>query len=158
MKYRKLHPTKEGKRKWRFVVTGIIDLPLYGAAKSHPPCLLFANGKKVAQISNGWLNVYPGYAWNGCSPKFYIGWPPVGKWVGTPDFDGTILPSLGHDILFQFSVLLRLSMQSANTQFFLWMDDNGLSEELRDIYHGAVAQWGDKYWGKDDPTLTVTYV
>lgn len=158
MNYRELHPIKEGKRLWRYVTTATVDLPLYGAGKNHPTCILFANGKKIAQIANGWLSIYEGYAWNGCSPKKYIGWPPVGKWIGTPDFPETRLASLGHDVLFQFSALLKYEMRTVNDQFFHWLDDNGLDEDLRDIYHGAVQKWGGQYWGKPDNTLSIEWL
>jgi hypothetical protein len=156
--YRELHPIKEGKRKWRFVVTKRIELPLYGLGRMHPNCMLYVHGKLVALILDGKLFIYPGYAWNGCSPKRYIGWPPIGAWVGTPDFPETRMASLGHDVLFQFSALLRYSMNVVNDQFGLWMDDAGLSEELRDIYYGAVHRFGADYWGKPDPSLSVEWM
>lgn len=155
--YRELHPIKEGKRKWRFVTTGIVRLRLYGLAAMHPNCRMYAAGKLIAEIADGWLLIYPSYAWNGCSPKRYVGWPPFGMWIGTPDFEATIAASLGHDVLFQFSALLRYEMRVVNTQFFHWMDDDGLEPDLRDIYHGAVQKWGGKFWGAHDPSLSVDY-
>jgi hypothetical protein len=156
--YRELHPIKEGKRKWRYVTVRLGRLPLYGLGQMHPNCTLKIKGKLVAEIRDGFLYYGKGYAWNGCSPKTYIGWPPIGLWVGTPDFECTILPSLGHDILFQFSALLRFTMNVVNDQFYNWLDDEGASEELRDIYHGAVAKFGHKFWGVVDPDLTVQYL
>lgn len=155
--YRELHPIKEEHRKWRFVTLATVILPLYGLARNHPNCIMTVNGRPVAKIRDGKLYIYPGYAWNGCSPKRYIGWPPIGAWVGAPDFEATRMASLGHDVLFQFSALLRYSMYVVNDQFGFWMDDAGLSEELRDIYYGAVEKFGADYWGKKDPTLAVIY-
>ena len=155
--YRELHPTREGKRKWRFVTTKRITLPLYGLGRMHPNCLLGVQGKTIAKIHDGKLYIYPGYAWNGCSPKRYIGWPPIGAWIGTMDFPGTRLASLGHDVLFQYSTLLRYSMNVVNDQFFLWMDDAGLEDDIRDIYHGAVHKYGSKFWAKPDPSLHVEW-
>jgi hypothetical protein len=158
MNYRELHPIKEGKRKWRYVTTATVDLRLYGLGTMHPPCELYANGKKIARILDGWLSIFEGYAWNGCSPKRYIGWHPFGKWIGTPDFPETRLASLGHDVLFQFSALLKYEMTTVNSQFWHWMDDNGLDEDLRDVYHGAVAKWGTKFWGKADGSLSIEWL
>lgn len=157
MNYRRLHPTKEGKRKWRFVTTDTVPFRLYGLGAMHPNCKMYASGKLIAEIENGFLFIAPGYAWNGCSPKYYVGFPPIGMWVGTPDFEGTILASLGHDVLFQFSFLLRYSMFVVNAQFAHWMDDDGLEPDLRDIYHGAVTRFGTRFWGVKDHTLTVDY-
>ena len=156
--FRELHPVREGHRKWRFMTTGIVRLRLYGLAAMHPNCRMYAAGKLIAEIADGWLLIYPGYAWNGCSPKRYIGWPPIGMWIGTPDFEATIKASLGHDVLFQFSALLRYEMRVVNNQFLHWMEDDGLEPDLRDIYHGAVEKWGGKFWGVKDQSLAVIYV
>jgi hypothetical protein len=151
---REIHPIREGKRKWRYKPICTIELPLY---EDHPPCKMYANGVLMAEIVGRKLLIHATYVWNGCSPKYYVGWPPFGMWVGTPDFDGTILASLGHDVLFQFSALLRYEMYVVNNQFLFWMDDDGFEPDLRDIYHGAVEKWGAKYWGKADPSLSVDY-
>jgi len=154
--FRKLHPTKEGNRKMRFLTTCIESLPLYGKNKNHPPCVMRCKQNIIrAWIADGRLYWNPDYAWNGCSPKYYIGFPPVGKWVGTPDFKKTMKPSLGHDILFQFSTLLRISFDEANKQFLLWMEDEEFS--LAEQYYDAVDGFGRNYWGKDLAGLTVTY-
>lgn len=152
---RELHPIREGKRKWRYKPICTIELPLY---EDHPPCKMYANGVLMAEIVGRKLLIHATYVWNGCSPKYYVGWPPFGMWVGTPDFREMIVPSGGHDVLFQFSLLLQFTMQSANNHFYRWMEYFDAAEELRDIYHGAVAKWGGKYWGKSDKSLAVIYV
>ena len=156
MKYRELHPIKEGHRKWRYVTIKTVKLRLIGAI--HRDCQLHVKGKLIAEIKDGWLHVYAGYAWNGCSPKRYVGWPPIGAWVGTPDFKETILASLGHDVLFQFSALLEYRFSEVNAFFFNWMEIEGLDESLVDIYHGAVQKFGKSFWGKKDETLSVIYL
>jgi hypothetical protein len=158
MKYRELHPTKEGNRKWRYITTGVVKLRLLGDGAGHRDCKMFVNGKIVAEIKKGSLYVSKGYAWNGCSPKRYIGWPPVGMWVGTPDFKESLAASLGHDVLFQFSALLEYNMNQVNTFFYYWMEIDGMDSALQDIYHGAVKSFGGRFWGKKDPSLSVVYV
>lgn len=157
-KYRELHPINEGKRKWRYIVTDTIKLRMIGGGLGHRNCQLLINGKVIAEIKNGFLIIYAGYAWNGCSPKRYVGWPPFGMWVGTPDFEETIMASLGHDVLFQFSALLDYCMNEVNMFFFNWMEVDGLDESLVDIYHGAVKNFGKRFWAKVDPTLSVIHL
>jgi hypothetical protein len=155
--YRKLDPIKEGNRKLRFLTTRIDSLPLYGKAKKHPPCFMKCKkGVVRAWIADGRLNWNPDYAWNGCSPKYYVGYPPLGKWVGTPDFERTRKASLGHDILFQFSTLLHISFDEANKLFLLWMEDAEF--DLAEQYYDAVDSFGRNYWGKDLEGLNVTYL
>jgi hypothetical protein len=155
--YRKLDPIKEGNRKLRFLTTCIDSLPLYGKAKKHPPCFMKCKkGVVRAWIADGRLNWNPDYAWNGCSPKYYVGYPPLGKWVGTPDFERTRKASLGHDILFQFSTLLHISFDEANKLFLLWMEDAEF--DLAEQYYDAVDSFGRNYWGKDLEGLNVTYL
>jgi hypothetical protein len=156
--YRELHPTKEGKRLWRYITTKRGVLPLYGLDRNHAPCELLIDGHVIAEIRNGWLAYRAGYAWNGCSPKRYIGWPPFGFWAGTPDFESTHLASLGHDILFQFSAYLNFRFEDVNDLFFTWIDDAGASDLVRDIYHGAVDMMGSKFWRKKCETLSVRWL
>jgi hypothetical protein len=156
--FKELHPTKEGNRLWRYRLTTMIALKLHGGAATHPDCQMFVKGQLMAEIANGHLYMYPPYAWNGCSPKKYIGWPPLGKWIGTPDFDWNLRASCGHDVLFQFSALLQFSMAEINYCFFKWMEEDKAPSLMRDIYHGAVNKWGGKYWAKEDTSLGVKYV
>jgi hypothetical protein len=153
--YRELHPIKEGKRKWRYGAI-FIELELHGTAASHPDCLLYVGKTFVGEIRKGKLYIHHPYVWNGSTPKRYIGWPPFGMWIGTPDFKATILASGGHDILFQFSALLKFDMEEVNYCFWKWIDDAG-AENIADIYHAAVDQFGGKFWAKADPSLKVIY-
>lgn len=155
--HRLLHPTKEGKRTMRFLTTRIDGLPLFGNAKRHRNCLLLCKqGIVRAGITNGKLWWNPDYAWNGCSPKYYVGFPPLGKWIGTPDFKKVRKPSLGHDILFQFSSLLDISYEEANTHFRIWMEDEGFS--LSEYYYTVVDAVGINYWNKNQEGLTIQYL
>lgn len=151
-----LHPTKEGKRKWRYKAI-VIDLRLYAGAASHPDCRMYAKDVLVGEIKSSKLFIYDPYAWNGSTPKYYVGWPPFGFWVGTPDFESTIVASGGHDILFQFSALLQFTMEEVNYCFYRWIEEAGGGELVRSIYYGAVSELGHDYWGKKDSTLRVEY-
>ena len=151
--YRELHPIKEGKRLYRFGTTCIGSLPLYGRARSHRNCLLKdSKGIVRAWIHNGRLWWTEDYWWNGCSPKRYI----LGVWVGTPDFEKTRRPSLGHDIIFQFAKLLDITFHEASVLFRLCMEDEGF--KLAEHYFNAVETFGHSYWKKEPDTLTIEYV
>ena len=155
--YRELHPIKEGKRKNRFATNCYGSLPLYGIAKLHRNCVLKdKNGNTWAWIKDGRLCWSENYAWNGCSPKYYIGWPPVGKWIGTPDPEPSRRGSLGHDILFQFSSVLSISIEDANYNFLKWLETDGLF--LAEHYYDAVEMFGEKFWKKNPESVTIEYV
>lgn len=127
------------------------------SCKSHRDCILKdSKGNAWAGIQNGRLWWVKGYAWNGCSPKFYIGWPPVGKWVGTPDFKESLRGSLGHDILFQFSSVLNISIEDANYNFLKWLETDGFF--LAEHYYDAVEMFGEKFWKKHPEAVIIEYV
>jgi hypothetical protein len=154
--FRKLHPTKEGKRVYRFLTTTIVRQKLYGDLAKHKDST-FYDYKYAPRmwIRKGYIYINSSYAWNGCSPKRYIGWPPVGKWVGTPDFDDTIIPSLIHDALFQFSKIGSYTIDQANWQFYQMLLDRGFA--LAEQYYDAVDIFGAKFWGKDPQTVRIEY-
>jgi hypothetical protein len=154
--FRLLHPIHEGHRAYRFLSTTIIQAKLYGELAKHRNCTFYdSKGVPRAWIRDGYIYVNVNYAWNGCSPKKYIGWPPLGKWVGTPDFAATIIPSLIHDVLYQFAKLGTYTFHQANWQFYQMMLDRDFA--LAEHYYDAVETFGYKYWGKDPEKLTVEY-
>lgn len=154
--HRELHPIKEGKRKNRFATNCFGGLPLYGLAKNHKNCVLKdANDRVWAGIENGRLWWAENYAWNGCSPKIYIGYPPIGKWIGTPDPPRSRRGSLGHDILFQFSPVLQMTMEDANYNFMRWLETDGFT--LAEQYYDAVEMFGHRYWGKNADSVKIEY-
>jgi len=154
--HRELHPTKEGKRLYRFATVGIGSLPLFNRTKKHRNCILKHRGIERARIFNGRLFWTHDYAWNGCSPKYYIGWPPIGKWIGTPDPPKSRRKSLGHDILFQFGRLLDITFEEANYHFLLWGEMDGF--ELAQTYYDAVSCFGLSYWNAHVPDITIEYI
>ena len=155
--HRELHPIKEGKRRNRFATNCFGGLMLYGNARNHRECLLKDKNDIVwAGISKGRLWWVKDYAWNGCTPKYYIGYPPLGKWIGTPDPLESRRGSLGHDILFQFGSVLDISFQNANYNFHKWLETDGFF--LADHYLVAVEMFGEKYWGKNADQVKIEYL
>ena len=154
--YRELQPIREGKRKYRFITMTIDSLPLHGKMRHHRDCVMRDSREIIrAWIANARLYWNPGYAWNGSSPKRYVGFPPIGFWAGTPDFEPTRKPSLGHDILFQFAGHGEYNFDDANYCFLKWMETNGF--HLAENYFDAVDMFGERFWTKDE-TLTITYL
>jgi hypothetical protein len=155
--YRHLHPTKEGKRTYRYITTKEITVRLHGLLATHPEVAFQdAKGKTWAWIVCGKITIAKGYAWNGCSPKTYIGFPPVGAWIGTPDFDATIIPSLIHDVLFQFAEVGKHTLHNTNLQFLRMMEERHF--RLAAQYFEAVEIFGGKFWGKDKSGVKATYL
>lgn len=155
--HRELHPIKEGKRKNRFATTCFGGLPLYGKAKHQRDCLLKDKDDITwAGVQKGRLWWVKGYVWNGCTPKYYVGWPPVGKWIGTPDPPKSRRGSLGHDILYQFSSVLDISFEDANYNFLKWLETDGFW--LAEQYYDAVEMFGDKYWRKNADEVKIEYL
>jgi len=56
------------------------------------------DGQEWLRLDGEVLTVRKKYSWDGASPKFKLG--PF--WLGTPDFEGTRLGTLVHDVLYQF--------------------------------------------------------
>jgi hypothetical protein len=154
--YRKLHPTKEGKRKYRFSTNKRVSFKLYGHLAAHPDCIFMERGVEWATIEEGILHINRGYSWDGCTPKAYVGIPPLGVWVGTPDFDETIDASLVHDVLFQFAKVGKYTFASANYQFYMMMVNN--SFKLASVYYQAVTDFGKKFWGKREADLSIYFL
>lgn len=156
MRYRRLHPTKEGKRKYRFTTTEVVKEKLRGRLANHPDCTFRdRHGIAWASIRAGYIYIAVGYSWNGSSPKYYVGYPPVGKWIGTPDFEGTIIASLIHDVLFQFAEVGKYTFHDANYQFLCIMEEADF--KLAQHYYDAVEAFGIKYWGHDGEGVTAEY-
>lgn len=155
--YRKLLPVTEGNRKYRFRTINEISKKLIGPISKHPT-VYFRDGKGKcwAWVLDGYIHISAGYAWNGCSPKKYIGSDRFGFWVGTPDFKETILASLIHDVLFQFSFLGKYTMEEANMMFYSIMEEEEFP--LAEIYFAAVQKLGVAFFGKKDDNLSAHYI
>jgi hypothetical protein len=147
IEYRELTP-RQGRRQWRFTTQRLTPLPL---RTFHRRGISFHDhtGHQWGSIDGKTLIIEPHYSWNGCSPKITLG--PL--WLGTPDFEKTRLPSLGHDILYQFSAVpnFPLTRQDVDDLFLHWM--LALRFPLARIYHSAVVQFGGPYWQKQTQPL-----
>lgn len=94
--------------------------------------------KEWAVVSKGAITIRKGYSWDGASPKFRL----LGRWVGTPDFEGTRLAALVHDCLYQFMDLecMPIDRRDADWIFGSLMKEAGFP--VAGIYFGAVAVFG----------------
>jgi hypothetical protein len=151
--YRQLHPTREGGKRWRFITTRGIRLPVKGITEK---TIVYhdATGKSWARHDRFGIYVEEGYAWNGCSPKRWV-WP--FGWMGTPDFECTRLASLIHDIGYQFARTEHFPMHKSDVDslFFECIAMTG-NADLASIYHGAVVKcgrWTDKPQNGEFSTL-----
>jgi hypothetical protein len=99
VEYREL-PPKDGKYKYKFVTIKDIEIVFINSIipKGYSISFLDCNGKVWMKMTSHTVIISKDYAWNGCSPKKW--W---GIWWGTPDFEDTIIASLVHDCLLQFS-------------------------------------------------------
>lgn len=137
-------------REWRFRLTSDFTVRLYtGWVGFHE----FYDGDKLwAVLRDDELTVKSGYAWNGASPC----WRVFGKWVGTPTPPSARIPSLIHDLFFQFLDVpcAPWDMKQANDIFFNLMRDGDFP--LKGTYHGAVAIFGGIYRKLTVPSATVS--
>lgn len=153
--YRKLLPVSEGKRTYRYVSTAVNSHKLRGKLARHPDANFYSgDGKLRAWVRKGILYVSEAYAWNGSSPKRYIGTDHVGFWLGTPDFEKSRRGSFFHDILFQFAEVGKWDMFDCNYQFLCIMEDDGF--ELANQYFEAVEVFGQKFYGRDKEGVKMT--
>jgi hypothetical protein len=143
--YRQLHPTKEGGRRWRYLVTRRVFLPITGIVTDDNIISFYdSGGTERGYLSSIGITIHPGYAWNGCSPKR---WVPIFGWVGTIDFKSTILASAFHDLLYQFRHTkdYPLNQRTVDLLFYHTIAMSG-SPAIAELYHMAVASSGA--WGK----------
>jgi len=142
--YRQLHPTKEGGKRWRFVTTRGIRLPIKGITDKLI-CYHDETGYVWARHDRFGLFVEEGYAWNGCSPKRWV-WP--FGWCGTPDFQCTRLGSLTHDIGYQFARTEHFPLNRSDVDALFYHTIAMTGEvKIASLYHGAVRKlgsWADK--------------
>lgn len=98
--YRELSP-KEGREKYKYITLEPITLCFKNRRLVPRDVKLQFNkigGPKLMVINPYSITIFPGYMWNGCSPKLLL----FKHWFGTPDFKETIIASLFHDALRQF--------------------------------------------------------
>ena len=95
-------------------------------------------------IENGTLTVRAGYAWDGCTPSFYLLWGLV--CIGTPDgairygYPWLYFVSLIHDVLCQYRKDLPFTKQEVTTIFYDMMAQ--CNWPLKGLYRFAVYYFG----------------
>ena len=137
--FRQLHPTREGKRLWRYTTTRGIRVSIHGLTE-HAIVYHDATGRPWARHDRFGIYIEEGYAWNGCSPKRWV-WP--FGWMGTPDFKCTLLASLCHDVGYQFSRTDHFPLNKSDVDS-LFYDTIYMAGEpdIAAVYHGAVCKFG----------------
>lgn len=135
--FKKLDPVKEGNRKWRFATLEVVKYKI----KHIDAEFKDESGVLRAFIKDNELNILPNYAWNGCSPKYF-----VGIWWGTPDFEKSLRASLIHDVLYQFSdnINFCLSFQECNDIFYNIGKEDGF--KLVGVYYYFVNKFGKSFF------------
>ena len=119
-------------------ITVDLGLPIYGKVS-----FLDAKGKAWARLDDDALTIAAGYSWDGATC--------------TPNFQRTMLPSLIHDVLYQFlateHMRPRIDKHSADLLFYHAMKLTGFI--LRGPYYQAVRQFGHLYLRDDNKTRSV---
>ncbi len=99
-----------------------------------------------ATILGGEMVVSKGYAWDGCSPAYYL---PVFGWVGTPDGarDENGIPqayyaSLVHDVLCQFRREIPVTKNSSAYLFKTLLIRDGFHPKIAALYATVVRYFG----------------
>ncbi len=99
------------------------------------------DGREWMRLTGPKLSIRHGYAFDGCSPKAFIG----RLWIGTPDPPCTRLASLVHDALYQMIATehFPLSREQCDAAFFDIMRLSGF--RFAGVYHQAVRTFGGFY-------------
>lgn len=131
------------KRKYRFRLVKSIATKIPHLA-GHTDVISFRDGRGTewAVIDRETLIVKEGYAWNGCTPKWWVG-KPINRWFGTPDFPKVIIPSGFHDACYQFinTQHFPLIRRECDMLFHSLMDQRDFY--LADFYYAAVREFGE---------------
>lgn len=124
---------------WRFCLTADFTICL---GTGWPGYHEFYDNEKLWGVLRGdVLTIKSGYAWNGASPAWYL----CGRWIGTPTPPSAMVPTLIHDLLFQFMDVrcAPWDRRQADNIFFNLMAQYRF--RLKGTYHGAVAILGSLY-------------
>jgi hypothetical protein len=133
--FREISP-KEGKHVYRFVTKHVVVIPWSGfVPRGTKLSFRDKNGREWLYMDHDHIIIHNRYAWDGCSPKIHI---PIFGWVGTPDFEKTILASLIHDALcqFQHTEHFPLSRLIIDNIFLYLLKINNFP--LATLYYGGV--------------------
>lgn len=139
MKFERSNLFWETGPKWRFCLTENFRINLGRGWKGVHE--FWDNGVFLARLVDDDLEIFAGFAFNGCSPA----WRVFGRWVGTPTPKPVIIPSLVHDVLWQWldSPCIPWDMKASNDLFWDLMNEE--QWRLRRTYHGTVALLGKTF-------------
>lgn len=89
-----------GNHDYRFLLIEDLEIPFLCPLLPKGQHVLFKDkgGTTWMEMTRKSIIIHKGYAWDGCTPKKWLG-----IWWGVPDFPDTIMASLVHDSLIQFS-------------------------------------------------------
>lgn len=126
-------------REWRFRLTAdfVINLGC-GWIVTHE---FYDRGKQIGRLIGDELTIFEGYAWDGCSPA----WRVFGVWIGTPTPLPALIPSLVHDMLYQFMSVSCVPWDKRQADEIFWNLMVEKNFPLKGTYHGAVAIFGAVY-------------
>lgn len=117
------------------------------------------------EYANRWVTIIDqelivtrGYAWDGCTPSYYL--PFIG-WVGTPDGerDENGIPqsyyaSLVHDVLCRYRHEIPISKAQTVAIFHELLLQGGFSKKRADLYASMVKMFGPQKWLVADDKAT----
>lgn len=130
-----------GNYKYRFLLLQNIEIYFFNPFVTRKERILFkdTDGNVWMEITRYSIIIHKKYAWDGCTPKRWFG-----IWWGTPDFKKTIIASLIHDALLQFSSTKHfpLSRKEVDSIFKELLRKNNFS--LYHLYYLGV-RFGSKY-------------
>lgn len=135
------------KKHWKFTLNESYRFFIPNWNKSNPVHCYDKNHKIWATVyPDGDCEVYRGYSWDGCTPKYII----LNRWViGTSDgkinktTNKPILyyPSLNHDVLCQFKNILELDQWDIDNWFMSDMKYHKVGELRSLFYYVSVRLW-----------------
>lgn len=115
----------------------------------------FANA--WATIKDEVMTIKAGYAWDGCSPTYYL---PIIGWIGVPDgtrdangFPQAYHASLVHDVLCEFRQDIKIDQASTVDLFRDLLLQGGFSPRRADLYATVVRWLGPRDWPEPGPRL-----
>lgn len=110
-------------------------------------------------ITNGGITISPEYAWDGCTPAWYI---PIFGWVGVPN--GSLnangqpqayYATLVHDALCQFRTEVPISKDRVVSLFKTMLLESGFPRWRASLYAKFVDWFGPQSWlGSKDQIAT----
>jgi hypothetical protein len=114
-------------------------------------CDFIHNGKLLASFRSNVLRIFPGYAWDGCSPKRRF----LRLAFGTPDPPCSRLASKVHDLLYQFLLTegFPFTRKQCDDCFFCIMRLSGF--RFGGLYHYFVKTFGDRFARKVEGTQII---